>query len=193
MMLYSIDEKIAKKFQENPCKRCSSKLHKNYFPRKPRGVPPEFEVYFSSRFSFSCGRCRKRATSPSTRFLGRKVYISLFVVLIPYLVLANLNKSNLFSKLINLHPKTFSMITLKRWLRWWNNVPYSRIWKKIGGSLRPNINSLALPFFIVEQFQIKEVDPSLFMASILEFLSPIAVPKDFLSTIHFIPGEIDGS
>lgn len=193
LMLYAIDQKIAKKFQSKPCQRCGSNLHKNNFPRKPRGIPLEFEVHFSSRFSFSCGRCDKRATPPSARFLGRKVYISLFVVLIPYLVLTNLNTANFFSKLINLPPNTFSPVTLKRWLRWWDNVPYSRIWKKIRGNLGPNMDNLALPLFLIEQFQIQEVDPSLIMMAMLGFLSPMAVPIDFLSTIYFIPGEIDDS
>jgi hypothetical protein len=117
----------------------------------------------------------------------------MFVLLIPYLVLANLSNSDFFSKLINLPPMTFSPVTLKRWFSWWNNVPYSRIWKKIRGSLGPNEDKLALPVFLIGQFQIQEVDPSLIMASLLKFLSPMAVPKDFLSTIQINLGENNSS
>jgi hypothetical protein len=37
---------------------------------------------YSSRFSFTCGRCEKRATPASVRFLGRRVYLAVVLMLV---------------------------------------------------------------------------------------------------------------
>jgi hypothetical protein len=42
----------------------------------------EVRADHSSRLSFCCAECRKRTTSMSVRFLGRRVYLALAVVLV---------------------------------------------------------------------------------------------------------------
>src|SRR5271157_4368665 len=58
-------------------------LHRSDYDRKPRGalIAPAGEA-FVRRFSLCCGRegCRKRATPPSLRFLGRRVYLGAVVL-----------------------------------------------------------------------------------------------------------------
>ena len=55
---------------------------------------PELEEY-AERFSFCCAvdGCRKRATPPSLRFLGRKVYLATVVTLISAMLRSTLSNT----------------------------------------------------------------------------------------------------
>ena len=63
------------------------KVHSAHYWRKPRGRPCRLGREHDRRFSFCCAvdGCRSRATPPSLRFLGPKVYIAAIVVLIAIL------------------------------------------------------------------------------------------------------------
>ena len=66
-----------------PCRYCGGPLHRGDYPRKPRGgLSPSAAEAFGRRFSLCCGRegCRRRATPPSVRFLGRRVYVGAVVI-----------------------------------------------------------------------------------------------------------------
>ena len=65
------------------CGLCGGTLHSACYPRKPRGRPCRLGPEHDRRFSFCCAidGCRSRATPPSLRFLGRKVYLAAIVVL----------------------------------------------------------------------------------------------------------------
>jgi hypothetical protein len=78
--LLQIDHELAAQTQAKGCS-CSGALHRADYPRKPRGCPPAVRGSVQRRLSFCCQRCRKRTTSPSVRFFGRHVYLSLVVVL----------------------------------------------------------------------------------------------------------------
>ena len=82
--LLQIDEATCQKVAAQGCAECRGRLHRADYPRKPRGGLLELtgEV-FSRRFSLCCGRegCRRRATTPSVRFLGRRVYLGVVVLL----------------------------------------------------------------------------------------------------------------
>jgi hypothetical protein len=60
-----------------------SKLHRSDYDRKPRGGP-QWEV----RFSFCCAQegSRRRHIPPSVRFMGRRVYAGLVVVLVSAMI-----------------------------------------------------------------------------------------------------------
>jgi len=83
-LLLAFDRDLAAVAREAGCGRCSGVLHCAGYWRKPRGraciVGPEHD----RRFSFCCAvdGCRRRATPPSLRFLGRKVYLATVVVLV---------------------------------------------------------------------------------------------------------------
>ena len=81
--LFSIDQDLAKSTHEKGCP-CGGCLHSAKYPRKPRGGPDNLPDQYSRRLSFCCNRdgCRKRATPPSVRFLGRKVYLAAVVILV---------------------------------------------------------------------------------------------------------------
>src|SRR5271157_1216306 len=71
------------------CRICGGALHSAPYDRKPRGGPAGLGQEYAERFSFCCAvdGCRKRATPPSLRFLGRHVYLATVVTLISALML----------------------------------------------------------------------------------------------------------
>jgi hypothetical protein len=66
------------------CALCCGVLHSARYWRKPRGRACDVGPEHDRRFSFCCAvdGCRSRATPPSLRFLGRKVYLATIVVLV---------------------------------------------------------------------------------------------------------------
>ena len=66
------------------CPDCGGRLHAANYLRKPRGWLIALGEQHNLRFSFCCAvdGCRDRATPPSLRFLGRKVYLATIVTLI---------------------------------------------------------------------------------------------------------------
>ena len=79
--LQEFDAELAQETLNKGCPFCEGVLPRAHYPRKPRGIPEDHRQAFSFRFSFCCARCRRRSTSESLRFLGRKVYVGLMVVL----------------------------------------------------------------------------------------------------------------
>ena len=77
--LKEIDYKLALKAKSAGCPHCQGVLDWASFARKPRGIE-QTEV---RRFSLCCRQCRKRVTPRSTRFLWKKVYVLLAVVVGP--------------------------------------------------------------------------------------------------------------
>lgn len=110
------DEAIARQVAAARCQVCGGPLHRGDFLRKPRGalIAPAGEA-FVTRFSLCCGQegCRKRATPPSLRFLGRRVYLSGVVIVAGMVALA-------VERLAGVRRATgVSRRTVRRWLGWW--------------------------------------------------------------------------
>src|SRR5262245_34120147 len=81
--LQAADAQIAANVAGAGCEACGGRLHRGDYRRKPRGaVLAAAGEEFVVRFSFCCARdgCRQRATPPSLRFLGRRVYLGAAVV-----------------------------------------------------------------------------------------------------------------
>jgi len=78
-----IDRELADKTRAEGCP-CGGPLYSADFRRKPRGHLRSHDPDFDRRFSLCCGTdgCRTRATPPSVRFLGRRVYLGVIVVLV---------------------------------------------------------------------------------------------------------------
>jgi hypothetical protein len=112
--LEALDLGIARRVAASRCPVCGGPLHAGNFPRKSRGalLAPEGEGVVV-RFSFCCGRegCRKRATPPSLRFLGRRVYLGI-VVIVASLVAQALGAASATATGV---PRR----TTRRWLAWW--------------------------------------------------------------------------
>jgi hypothetical protein len=81
--LEKLDEAIAAAVAAGRCQHCEGPLHRSDYQRKPRGALLAVTgETFTIRHSLCCGRrgCRKRATPPSLRFLGRRVYLEVVVI-----------------------------------------------------------------------------------------------------------------
>ena len=98
------------------CPRCGGPLHRSDYDRKPRGalIAPEGEASVR-RFSLCCGRegCRKRATPPSMRFLGRRVYLGAVVIVASMVALA-LRAAGEIRRQTGVPARTAA-----RWVGWW--------------------------------------------------------------------------
>src|SRR5271169_6683056 len=110
------DDRVARRVAAEGCPRCDGPLHRGDYDRKPRGAliaPAGAE--FVTRFSLCCGRegCRKRATPPSLRFLGRRVYLGAVVLVAS--MFARMRMSAAEHREVTGVPTR----TARRWLGWW--------------------------------------------------------------------------
>src|SRR5271156_4673247 len=115
-VLEQIDEGTVRHVAAAGCLKCDGPLHRSDYDRKPRGalIAPAGEG-FVVRFSLCCGRegCRKRATPPSLRFLGRRVYLGV-VVIVASLVALTLQAAGELRRQTGVPVRT-----TRRWLGWW--------------------------------------------------------------------------
>jgi hypothetical protein len=115
-LLEQFDEGVARRVAAAGCPRCEGPLHRGDYARKPRGalIAPAGEA-FVVRFSLCCGRegCRKRATPPSLRFLGRRVYLGV-VVIVASMVAQTLGAAEASRPVRGVPART-----TRRWLGWW--------------------------------------------------------------------------
>ena len=115
-LLEQFDEGMVRRVAAGGCPRCEGPLHRSDFDRKPRGgVIALAGEEFRRRFSLCCGRegCRKRATPPSVRFLGRRVYLGA-VVIVASIVAVALQSAGEIRKRTGVPART-----TRRWLGWW--------------------------------------------------------------------------
>ena len=87
------------------------------YPRKPRGGPFELDNEHYRRLSLCCRRegCRHRVTPESVRFLGRRVYISVVVLLCGVLLQGPTRwRADALRNAVGADRRT-----LERWRRWW--------------------------------------------------------------------------
>jgi hypothetical protein len=119
LLLVQLDEAVMREVAAAGCPRCGGPLHRSDFDRKPRGalMAPAGEA-FVRRFSLCCGRegCRKRATPPSVRFLGRRVYLGAVVIVASMVALA-LRGAKEIRRQTGVPART-----TRRWLGWWQGV-----------------------------------------------------------------------
>jgi hypothetical protein len=141
--LFRVDEEIAAEVQLGGC-RCGGVLHSARYPRKPRGPRDALDESYTTRLSFCCAEegCRRRTTPPSVRFLGRKVYLGIIVILVTALEhgLSPRRRAQLIEKL-DLWPQTIA-----RWRRWWwKHFVASRCWRAERGNFVPPLEITRLP------------------------------------------------
>jgi len=150
--LFDLDRLIAEQVRQEPCRLCHGTLHQSHFPRKPRGVPAGTDPGYSIRFSYCCGTegCRKRFTPPSMRFLSRKVYSSIVILLI-FLLKPQTDESRIetFNTLLG---TTLSIETLRRWRYYWTkDLPQTHTWKRLALSYTQAQNLPASLLTLFEQ------------------------------------------
>jgi hypothetical protein len=109
----------------------------------------------SLRHSFCCGRegCRKRHTPPSVRFLGRRVYVGVVVVLMAALCHGlTPARAELLREKLGIDRRT-----LERWRRWWlEDFVGSRFWRAARSRLVATFCQQTLPWSLCEAFEIAD-------------------------------------
>ena len=166
-LLEKVDADLAKEAGQKGCLYCHGKLHRADFDRKPRGGPQ-----WERRYSFCCAEedCRRRRTPESVRFLGRRVYAGLVVVLITTMI-DGLKPARVcrIRQALQIDSRT-----LKRWRQWWlDSFVRSSFWRAARGRFMPLVCERRLPLSLWSRFELGGRDRLL---AVLEFLRPITTP-----------------
>lgn len=153
--LLQIDREIAAEIQSGGCS-CGGVLHSACYPRKPRGIRSTLDESYGTRLSFCCAEdgCRRRTTPPSVRFLGRKVYLGVMVLLATAMRHGlSARRRQALIEALGVSPQT-----LWRWRRWWQETfPDSRCWYAERGMFVPPIQPDHLPDALLERFTAKSL------------------------------------
>ena len=153
---------------------CGGRFRTRDYRRAPRGGPVDLPEQCCYRFSFCCDRdgCRKRATPPSVRFLGRKVYLGAVVVLISAM------RQGPTPRRVGELARLFGVdaATITRWQAFWrDHIPKTAFWIIARARLLAVVESTAaLPRSLVEAFCCTD-DAYRDWVRLLRFLSPISV------------------
>jgi hypothetical protein len=162
-----LDQDLADRARADGCTVCNGRLDQAHYPRKPGGLPSSCQQYADKRYSLCCGRCRKRATPASVRFLGRKVYASAIIVLVTAMRHGVTRWRQAFLKQV----LGVSAETLRRWRVFWQEAfAQSDFWKGACGRLMPPVDPARLPASLLGRF---EGDLQKQVLSLLRFIQPL--------------------
>ncbi len=166
--LEKADLDLAEEARAGGCAYCGEMVHRGDYGRKPPGMLEEWD----KRYSFCCARdgCRKRKTPASVRFLGRKVYAGVVVVLLSAMMhgLKPERVNRLREKL------GISVRTLNRWRDWWlRSFTGGGFWKTERARFMPILKEATLPLSLVEVFGATGWEG---LVRLMKFLAPITVP-----------------
>lgn len=175
-VLFQIDQDLAAAAAAAGC-GCGGRLHSARYRRKPRcGLDLDcIDRGWSVRFSFCCDRdgCRRRTTPASVRFLGRRVYMSVVVLLIAVLAesATPARQRRLRQVVGDVSPRTVA-----RWQRWWRETfPQTSLWREGRGQFAVPLATAGLPGALLARF----LGPDMLsrVVALLRWLSPITVPS----------------
>lgn len=148
--LIEIDEGIAASVRAGGCVRCGARLDRSDFARKPRGgVIAAAAEAFTRRISLCCSRegCRSRSTPPSVRFLGRRVYVAVAVI-IGAILAAVLVGAGAIRRATGVPART-----ARRWGRWFvSELVVSPAFAIAAARFTPPLEFERLPASLVEAF-----------------------------------------
>ena len=166
-LLLQIDADLAAQMHGGGCS-CGGVLHRANYPRKPRACPKEVRADFESRLSFCCNLCRKRATSASVRFLGRRVYLGLIVVLAPQ------RRTTLSAVAVQvIDALAIPERTIARWRHWWLQLfCLTPLWQAVCARFMPPVQTINLPASLIERFSGGAAEVAM---RLLAFLRPLSV------------------
>ncbi|MCA9321030.1 MAG: hypothetical protein KDB53_09860 [Planctomycetes bacterium] len=177
-MLFLIDVSLRDDARARGCPFCGGRLDRADYARKARGGPHHRDdEVFCRRLSLCCAaeRCRRRTLPPSTRFLGRRVYLGVIVALV-----AALRQGPSPQRMLTLI-EAFGVDrrTVERWGRWWREgFAKSPGWRlgrgRLSGSDEP------LPRRLILAFGAAEVPDG--QASLMRFIASLAPPGVTLAT-----------
>lgn len=163
-LIEKADQDQAEEVHGQPCPHCGGKVHWANYSRSPRGMDKK-----AIRFSLCCSQdgCRRRQTPPSLRFLGRKVYPALTVVL-----LSAMNHGLSQKRVAQIQRiVAVSRATLYRWRKWWlSQFVQTHFWRTARARFMPIIEESSLPASLCDRFG---ADQWPGLLNLLRFLGPI--------------------
>lgn len=168
--LLAIDAEVASRMRAAGCRCCGGPLCVGHYERKPRGgflAMAGEEDLFTQRYSYCCSRegCRRRATPPSVRFLGRKVYLEGAILIACALAGAEEHARAIRAA------TGIAARTVRRWQAWWLTVfAASALWVELR-SRAPTLEVGALPGAMLALFDGKGAEDKLVLA--MQFLAPL--------------------
>ena len=178
--LLAVDEDLAEETRKEGCP-CGGRLHSANYQRKPRGTPAQLPEPQRLRLSFCCDRegCRKRATPPSVRFLGRKVYLAAIVILV-----SAMRQGPTPRRVRELSQRCGAdESTIARWQTFWRqHVPQTPFWKVARATFVTLGQIVSLPYSLVDAF-LGRHPPLQGWTLLLRFLAPITVPGGLSITV----------
>lgn len=166
-LLEKVDADLTVEARVKGCLLCGGILHRSDYERKPRGGP-QWDV----RFSLCCAQegCRRRHTPPSVRFMGRRVYAGLVVVLVSAMIHGmNPERVHRLREALGIDRRT-----LTRWRQWWLGIFIeSSFWREARARFMPPLCHKTMPLSLCESFEVERRDRLL---DLLKFLAPITTP-----------------
>jgi hypothetical protein len=172
--LEAVDLKIVGMAATERCRFCGGPLHRGDYARKPRGgaIAASGEA-LAWRFSLCCGRegCRRRATPPSVRFLGRRVYLGAVVIVASAVALVVAT-----ARAIR-RATGISARTTRRWVAWWRG-PFvtSHVFVELCARMVPTPSRHTLPTSILERLGGSEVSRVSWLLGWLAPLTTMSLP-----------------
>jgi hypothetical protein len=167
-LLVMFDHGLARTARAQGC-ACGGRLHSADYERKPRGVPAGAKELYRERLSLCCAdrSCRRRTTPPSLRFVGRRVYVAVTVLLISVMVHGGTR-----TQLSELSREFgVSRRTIARWREWWRTTfVQSRFWLAAQAAFSPPVDESRLPASMLERFMGSRLRR---LVKLLHFLRPI--------------------
>ena len=167
--LAAIDEIFAENVRVGGCADCGGPLDRADYERKPRGELGESAGAFARRRSFCCRRegCRHRATPPSARFLGRKVYVAVVIVIASVLG----RERSLVGRGTSRRVATVPVRTVRRWLDWWQIAfALTDFWQDAKGFFATPVDTVMLPSSLLARFAPPASDG---LSRLLRMIAPI--------------------
>ena len=170
--LIKIDERIAAEVAAGRCQHCGGRLHRSDYVRKARGglIAVAVDDGDALRISLCCDRdgCRKRATPPSVRFLGRKVYAGAAIV-IACVILRKSATAGAARRRSGIAART-----MRRWSRWWQaDYARSQHFEATRSLFAPPVQVNELPESLWQRFIKRAGSELLGLRRLLGFLAPV--------------------
>lgn len=164
-LLLRIDHELAAHTRTERCP-CGGALHRADYPRKPRGCPVGLRGDHGARLSFCCAVCRQRSTPMSVRFLGRRVYLALAVVLVSARPAGPTPVAQRLGSALGVARRT-----LARWRDWWREqFPATALWRAGCAQFMPPVPAHELPGALIPRFA---GAPHEALMRLLVWLSPV--------------------
>jgi hypothetical protein len=165
--LEKVDWDLAEKIRQGGCLHCPGKLHGARYKRKPRSGAKKIEKIYRASFCCDQDGCRKRHTPPSVRFLGRRIYWGVVVVLVSAAHHGiKPERMRVLREALGIDRRT-----LERWREWWlETFVQSSFWKIARARFLPLVSEKTLPLSLGRAFQLDRRDRLL---ELLKFLSPL--------------------